>query len=137
MWSGRTYFFVTDAITWTAARTYCTRFGYQLATVESAAENGWLTATARSTLSADAWWIGLAAFGGGDTWGWADGSPAAYRNWAPGEPNHTTTNACVQLMMQTALTRNHYPPMTPEGAWNDTGCSGEGVLASGPAICRK
>lgn len=68
---------------WDAARAYCQGVGYDLVTIDGAAEN---SGVERASLGADPW-LGLRREAGGAL-AWADGTPyGAYTNWQGGEPS--------------------------------------------------
>ena len=84
--AGRTYLFCGATASWTAARDACAAVGYTLVTIDSAAENGWVSMTAFGISDSD-WWIGLNDLAVEDTHVWVSGATSAYRNWQSGEPS--------------------------------------------------
>lgn len=84
--------------TWSQARTYCMMFGYDLATVETAAENDFLNAQERALFSNSVlWWYGGSDRAIEGTWVWdPTGSAVVYTDWASGgEPNNGTSENCM------------------------------------------
>jgi len=81
--NGHSYYLVSQGH-WTEAEPFAQSIGGHLATINDAVEDAWIYA---NVLNSDHAWIGLIYSPGPATWGWTDGDPAAYRNWAPGEPN--------------------------------------------------
>ena len=95
VWSydGHFYTLTQSSETWSAAETEAQALGGDLATVNDAAEQQWLT----KTFGQLGWlWIGyyqtdkLAEPAG--HWAWASGETSAYTNWAPGDPNNGGNN---------------------------------------------
>jgi hypothetical protein len=129
---GTAYLFCTAALAWTAARDACAAAGYELATIESKAENDALVGIALPK-KASPWWIGLNDRDNEGVHVWVSGSAATYRNWAGGEPNEfqhgekcgvsSTGEDCVQFSPATAGA----PP-----EWNDEPCS-----CPYPYVCRQ
>jgi len=89
--TGHTYYLLANS-DWTDAQSQALSLGGNLATVNDAAENAWISQTFTNFGGVTRnLWIGLNAAGlnGGDpnSYSWVDGSPSTYRNWAPQEPN--------------------------------------------------
>ncbi len=93
---GDVYMFCETAQTWSADRTSCLAYGYELATVNDAAENIWMVDEAY-TRYAGRWWIGLSDQASEGSWVWASGDAVTYTNWSSGEPNGGTSESCCQL----------------------------------------
>ncbi len=105
------FLFCSAAATWSAAATACDGWGYHLADVDDATEDGWLWSEANAVSSTN-WWLGQNDVGTEGTWAWDGGSDSAYTNWRAGEPNdYGTGEDCVWV--------------TPTGAgqWNDKDCT--------------
>lgn len=85
-YNGHDYLFVGSIVNWSAARSYCLNNGYDLATIDSAAEGQWLYQQETSH-GGDIWWIGLNDVGIEGTWQWADGTPPTYVSWASNQPD--------------------------------------------------
>ncbi len=101
----------STAATWTAAATACDGWGYHLADVDDATEDGWLWSEANAVSSTN-WWFGLNDSATEGSWAWDGGSDSPYTNWRAGEPNdYGTGEDCVWV--------------TPTGAgqWNDKDCT--------------
>ena len=96
---------------WVDASDQCRNMGFELATIETDAENAALV----SRLVGGAW-IGLNDRATEDTFVWADGSTATYRNWGLGEPNNSGNEDCVVLQ--------------EDMTWNDDDCPNRN-----PALC--
>jgi hypothetical protein len=94
--------------TWFGAGFDCVDRGGHLVTISSADENAFVLATFRAGAGDDIW------IGAGDgvvegTFGWVDGEPFGYANWAATEPNNAGLGEdCVE--------------MHADGTWNDHGC---------------
>ena len=93
---GEVYMFCETAQTWSADRTSCLAYGYELATANDAAENIWMVDEAY-TRYAGKWWIGLSDQASEGSWVWASGAAVTYTNWSSGEPNGGTSESCCQL----------------------------------------
>ncbi len=110
-YDGHAYQFCTGADRWNGAREACDEFaGYHLVTLDDAAENAWVAASA-ATFSNAPWWIGLNDREKEGEWRWTDGQAPSFTAWAEGEPNNSWGNEdCAEL--------------TPGAAsWNDEGCN--------------
>ena len=87
-----TFVRVPEDLAYAEAEARCTQIGAAIASIHSAAENE----LARTACGNSACWLGLAETGGdagtagaNQTWLWQDPlSPAAYTNWAAGEPDN-------------------------------------------------
>jgi cysteine-rich repeat protein len=88
--SGHCFRFSTagEAKSWDDARTSCTDWGGDLASLNSADELGLV----QVRVTADTW-IGGRQSGGG--FGWSDGEPWSYEPWAPDQPS--ADGNCVQM----------------------------------------
>lgn len=70
--------------------------GYDLASVHNLAEAETLGATKNEANLGYAW-IGWHQPTNGADWEWSDGSPAAWVNWGPGEPNDVNQEDCTHV----------------------------------------
>jgi hypothetical protein len=123
--NGHCYFLTTSTQTFTAAKATCTArgSGWGLASIETAAENGFLSSLAGTT---EYWLSGTDSVEGTFVWGsgatfWTGGlagaAPAgAYANFASGEPNDS--GDCMRLIAG--------------GQWRDVSCT-----AAYRAVCEK
>jgi hypothetical protein len=111
MFGGHDYLFVTTAETWSDAWSRCQDGGYDLVSIESAAEQAFVTAQ-ENMHGGGAWWIGYNDIGIEGTWHWSNTSPSAYTNWSPGEPNNW--NGLEDCALDNYLS---------SGKWNDAGCN--------------
>ena len=106
------YQLCTTPSDWVSARDTCRATGYELVTINDAAENSFVDgqADARST---DRWWIGFNDISSEGAWTWASGQPVTYAPWGGGEPNNGGGNEdCGQI-------NRFHPALT----WNDEPCS--------------
>jgi len=106
-WYGDHAYAVCDlvAVPWVVAGQICRGGGYELVTVDDAAENTFLTDVGGGL----AWWIGYNDRGRVEgRYRWASGLASTYENWAPGEPNNAGNEDCVELLS--------------DGTWNDLPC---------------
>jgi hypothetical protein len=100
VWSANqhTYQVVNDDVTWETARAAAEAAGGYLATMTSAAENGWLTTTFGAS-SLNLHWIGGFQPEGSDEpdggWRWVTGEAFSYDNWSGGEPNNVDDDEWV------------------------------------------
>lgn len=112
------YLFVRTPKPWAEARTICQLQGYDLVTVNKAAEETWLDGR-QGALGGGEWWIGYNDIGIENTWSWANGSLSSYNNWRIGEPGATgSSEDCAVDGIA--------------GQWADTDCS-----RSIPFICER
>jgi len=107
-YGGHAYQLCHDALSWSDAQAACTADGYDLVTVEDAAEDAWLTTLVEGGVAG--WWIGLSDAAVEGTWVWASGSASTWTNWNTGEPNDSGGEDCTQLIASS-------------GKWNDARCS--------------
>jgi len=94
----------------------CTDNGYDLVTLDDAAEEDWLTPIIDADWAAADMeaWTGFNDRSVEGDWVWASGSASAYRNWYPGEPNGGGGENCVHLLWEDGR---------PETVlWNDDNC---------------
>jgi hypothetical protein len=100
------FFLINYALSVSAAQTACAQrgSGWNLATIESAAEN-----TAVTPLITASTWIGLNDLTTQGVWAWSTGSPALYRNWNTNEPN--------------LIGSERYVEIGTDGKWNNVGTS--------------
>ena len=102
---------MSDALSWADASADCQAAGLQLATVQSAAQNALLLATAADNMV----WIGGTDAASEGTWVWSpSNTPLSYSNWATGEPNNFAGG-------QDCLTGNY----NDAGEWDDQTCHGK------------
>jgi hypothetical protein len=80
--NNRIYYRSTAATTWPVANTTAISLGGHLATINSAAENAFLSGIGRH-------WIGLTDQAVEGTWVWSNGEPVTYLNWASGQPDNS------------------------------------------------
>ncbi|XP_035004156.1 lymphocyte antigen 75-like isoform X1 [Hippoglossus stenolepis] len=94
----RHYHFVSDAMNWTEAQSYCRETYTDLATIENTEEMKKLKDTVSAAGNSSKVWIGLYSR---IDWKWSDGfnkSGAEYRNWDPIEPNNYEANQLNVIM---------------------------------------
>jgi hypothetical protein len=109
-YGGHTYLFCVSGSAWVEAQASCETEGMNLATIDDAAEDGWLFDTVNSH-DAGRWWFGYNDRTDEGTWEWVDGTPQGYENWEASEPNDANDGEdCAQL--------NRFPT----GEWNDEAC---------------
>ncbi|AKF85227.1 hypothetical protein MFUL124B02_10615 [Myxococcus fulvus 124B02] len=126
-YGGHDYIFVTSWLTWDLAQAHCRAAGYELVTIDNAAEEAFLQSH-QSTLTVPNWWIGLndQAQEGRFVWSGVP-STSGYSNFYPGEPNNDGgAEDCVV---------DRY--LSPDGtvsteSWNDRPCS-----SRHPFVCEK
>ncbi|XP_053272281.1 lymphocyte antigen 75 [Pleuronectes platessa] len=106
------YHFVSDAMNWTEAQSYCREKYTDLAIIENTEEIKKLKDTVSAAGNSSEVWIGLYSH---VDWKWSDGfnqSGADYRNWRHPDPNDYAANQlCVN--------------MTNRGTWFDDYCHKE------------
>ncbi|XP_053272023.1 macrophage mannose receptor 1 [Pleuronectes platessa] len=95
------YHFVSDAMNWTEAQSYCREKYTDLATIENTEEMKKLQDTVSAAGHSSKVWIGLYSH---IDWKWSDGfnqSGAEYRKWSEGAPNYKNANQlCVRMKIQ-------------------------------------
>lgn len=111
------YFINPQFMTGPQAQTYAQTFGANLISVQSASENADLVqALSNQGYAGQVIWIGYTDETTEGSFVWYDGSPVAYSNWAPGEPNDAGgVEDCTQIY--------------PDGMWNDLNCAGYNSLS--------
>lgn len=116
--SEHAYMFCTTPLDWQQSDDACAAYGYRLVTFDSAEEGEWVEATVLTYPSGPSWWIGFSDAAVEASWAWADGSPVAYTNWTPGEPNNSHGGECV------AATEEDCAMIRWNGtSWNDYPCA--------------
>ena len=109
--TGSMYYLLTQN-TWTSSQTEAQALGGHLATVQNQAEQSWIFRTfgigfgGRRLL-----WIGLNDIASEGTFRWSSGETSAYRAWAPGEPNNSSSNEDYVAL--------YYQGHSAQGLWND------------------
>ena len=109
---GHVYLFCAGA-NWTSGRDACANFGYQLASVNTAAENAFLRVEADAR-SAGNEWIGFNDRSSEGSFVW-QGAASSYTNWHSGEPSNggcPLDIACHEDCVE----------MYGDGTWNDQAC---------------
>lgn len=81
---GSEYAITSEPNSWYGARAEAQFNGGDLASLGSAAEEDFIQAT----FAGFNFWIGYTDELVENSFGWTDGSPVTYTNWAPGEPNN-------------------------------------------------
>ena len=100
------YTLVSNAVSWADADTACQAAGFQLASVQSAAQNALLVTAAAGNHV----WIGGTDAASEGAWVWSpSNTPLSYTNWAPGQPDSGAQH-CI-----TGNFRNG-------GQWDDDNC---------------
>jgi hypothetical protein len=87
--TGHTYYLLAPS-TWSDAEAQAVSLGGHLATINNAAEDGWIrtnVATADGINGEDGW-IGFTDAASEGTFVWTSGEPVTYINWGAGEPNN-------------------------------------------------
>jgi Lectin C-type domain/PEP-CTERM motif len=95
--NGHSYYLLTN-LDWTTSQAQAVALGGNLATVNDAAENTWITSQFSNFGGGRALWIGLNDFVLEGTFVWANGEPVVYTNWAPGEPNNQGNEDAGQIL---------------------------------------
>ena len=110
------WYYLLEGTYWTNAEAQAVSLGGHLVTINDAAENAWVLNTFGNIGGVPRQLhIGLTDEGHEGNWVWISGEPAAYRNWAPGEPNNG--NGYFPYENYSMM---HAPGSGwPEGSWND------------------
>ncbi len=113
--NGHLYYLLSPT-NWPSAEAEAVQMGGHLVTINDAAENTWVLNTFGDLGgSFYALLIGLTDQGHEGVWIWTSSEPAAYRNWAPGEPNN---GAGVFPYENYSVMYVNGAPFAP-GTWND------------------
>ena len=97
---------------WNTASTQATAVGATLLTICDQAENDAVLLAATTAGVTGGLWIGYTDAAVENTWVWLDGSPCAFTNWNPGEPNNTS-DICSSTGEDVAIMQMN------NGKWND------------------
>ncbi|XP_064644550.1 macrophage mannose receptor 1-like isoform X2 [Lineus longissimus] len=112
-WRDSCYKFVkADSLSGSQGLTACRTYGGDLASIGDRAEDNYIRIQTKN-LGGDQWLIGLNDIEKEGIFKWTDGSPVAYTNWNPGEPNDASPGDgedCVELNPNIG------------GYWNDVPC---------------
>lgn len=81
---GRTYLLTSEQTDWNSAQAEAESLGGNLVSINSQAEQDWLT----NTFGTQRMWIGFTDRDNEGSYEWISGDPVSYTNWAPGEPNN-------------------------------------------------
>jgi len=100
--NGKRYFCSLGPANWTAARIRCEQLGGNLAVVETAEENRFLS----TLLNGQTAWIGATDEKIEGHFEWIDGQPVIFSNWLPGQPNNSGGD-------------EDHVELLPDGGWND------------------
>ncbi|CAG0905682.1 unnamed protein product, partial [Cyprideis torosa] len=92
------YYVKTQANGWIEARDACRAEGFELVTIENAAESGFVF----GMLSAAAW-IGFNDIDIEGTFVWSDGSQSEYTKWDSGQPDDGNQEDCVEMRWRCAV----------------------------------
>ncbi len=107
------YFLNPLSLSGSQAQAFAQSLGANLISVQSAAENQCVLDKINDLGYTGVIWIGFNDEVSEGTFEWYDQSPVTYTNWAPGEPNQSGNEDCVQI----------YPNGPYPGTWNDLSCS--------------
>ncbi len=135
-WNGNKYAAFSEPCRWSDAKKACDDRGGHLVIIETQEEqNALVDMMARAGMQRQRVWIGATDEAQEGAWKWVDGSPLAFKNWSPLQPDN-------------AFGGEHHAEMTAEngGQWNDTQqdrlrwfiCEWEGFAVEdfGPAVKR-
>ena len=100
--NGHKYFCSLQPNTWENAKAICRSVGGDLISINSAAENAFITSKIMGATA----WIGLNDVRSEGVYEWSDGSPLNYTNWYPGQPNNANGD-------------QDHCEILPDGTWND------------------
>ena len=115
-YNSHVYLFCESNEDWLDADASCVaETDFELAVVDDASENSWLTSTMNSYSSSHWWWIGFHDRNATSSeepakgWEWVDGSSVSYTNWNSGQPDDWSNDEdCGHLYNS--------------GKWNDLDC---------------
>lgn len=111
---GHEYLFYPTRLPWAEARNVCLGQGFDLVTINDAAEDTWLKTQVSAGLPS---YIGFNDRAKEGTWVWADGSQVSYTHWRRYEPNNTSGAEHCAV--------NNAPATSSAtgGGWNDIPCT--------------
>ena len=107
------YYLNPQSMTGSQAQAFAQNLGANLVSIQSLAENNCILTALNTLGQTGTIWIGLNDEQVEGTFVWYDQSPVSYTNWAPGEPNNSGNEDCVQI----------YPGGSNPGTWNDLSCN--------------
>ncbi len=108
---GTAFYLCDHPMPWADAAAHCAAQGLTLARIDSAEQSRALYRAARDVRD-ERWWIGMTDRPVEGSYGWVDGAPATFTNWAKGEPDNDACNQdCVALKDG------------GDGTWHDTHCA--------------
>ncbi|XP_034471063.1 lymphocyte antigen 75-like [Hippoglossus hippoglossus] len=102
------YHFVSDAMNWTEAQSYCRETYTDLATIENTEEMKKLNDTVSAAGYSSKVWIGLYSH---IDWKWSDGfneSGAEYRRWESPDPNYNEANELCVVQTNSGTWQDYY-----------------------------
>jgi len=107
----------TSNFDWNQANAAAQAAGGDLVTINSAAENNWLS----NQIMAPYVWIGYNDVAVEGTFEWSSGEMSGYNNWKPGEPNNQGGSCCVPGNLYNA---DYAAMSSSNGKWYDRrGCN--------------
>ena len=114
LWQGRCYRFeLGDNFNWEEANSHCHNLGSELVSINSQAENNYVTCLIPDTSEMLEVWIGGTRIDA-ERWAWIDGSEWSWNDgWNSGEPNNQHNNEDRICLYGTK--NSPYP----KGKWND------------------
>lgn len=92
-WSGHTYWFRPEPLSWANAKESCASKGYYLVTINSSTEQSWLHDQIVNR-GGGWWWLGYNDRTQEGFWEWVKGSPL-YTHWQPGQPESGSSQDCA------------------------------------------
>lgn len=107
------YFLNPQSMTGAAAQSFAQTLGANLVSVQSQTENDCILSSLNTLGQTGVIWIGFSDEITEGSFVWYDQAPITYTNWAPGEPNQSGNEDCVQI----------YPTGPNPGMWNDLSCN--------------
>ncbi len=113
---GHVYKYISEPMTWAAAKSYCESRGGYLASITSQVEQEYIYQNVMVSNGSPECWGGANDYKKEDDWQWVSGEKWKYSNWNFGEPNNSGDGENFMLLYS-------------NGSWND---GGMGIL---PFIC--
>lgn len=107
------YFLNPQSMTGSQAQAFAQTLGANLVSIQSMQENQCILNALNAIGQTGVIWIGFNDEAVEGTFVWYDQSPVGFTNWAPGEPNQSGNEDCVQI----------YPGGASPGTWNDLSCT--------------
>ena len=113
-WGGHCYRIAPTSMSWTDGLQWCRNRKWDLAAINSAAENAFIVGYRDDYANNNYLWIGISDIDIEGTFVWSNGDPVTYVNWASYEPDGSDDCGCIFRASATWYENtctNHYRPI--------------------------